>query len=248
MPAVLLLIGAVGLVRVPAPPVEPRANSQPVFTEAAGAIRYVFSNGVLRMLAGTMTVFNFAGGSLTVAIPVVVLRELHGGSRSVGVMFAVMGLAGFLAGMLTGRAGTEGREKPLLAGCCMLTAAALAVLAAESHHEVIVAAMIAVVGFSNGPLTVAMFSLRQRATEPQWYGRAFAVSMNLNFAGNPIGSAIAGLLLAHSVAVAFLAAAGCALLGGIWPAVLPVSHYTPRHVTAAEPDETSSARIGLLGE
>ena len=40
------------------------------------------------------------------------------------------------------------------------------------------------------PLTVAMFSLRQRATDPKWYGRAFAVSMNLNFSGFPIGSAI----------------------------------------------------------
>jgi MFS family permease len=86
---------------------------------------------------------------------------------------------------------------------------------------------IAFIGFANGPLTVAMFSLRQRATEPKWYGRAFAVSMNLNFSGFPIGSAIAGQLITHSIMITFLIAAGCAALGGLWPAVLPASHYEP---------------------
>ncbi|HVB06122.1 MAG TPA: MFS transporter [Acidimicrobiales bacterium] len=243
LPAVLLFVGALGLARVPAPPFHPLPHEQGLLADAGAAIRYVFSNRVLRMLAGTMTVFNFAGGSLTVAIPVVVLRVLHGGSKAVGVMFAVMGAAGFLAGLVTGRVGTEGREKSMLAGSCMATAAALVVLALGFHHVAVVVLCIAVVGVSNGPLTVAMFSLRQRATEPQWFGRAFAVSMNLNFAGNPIGSAIAGLLLAHSILVAFLAAAACALVGGIWPAVLPVGHYTPLVVT-----DGRSAGVGLLGE
>ena len=245
LPAALLLVGAVGLLRVPAPETAHVRSGRSVFGDAGAAIRYVFSNRVLRMLAVTMTVFNFAGGSLIVAIPVVVLRQLHGGSRAVGVMFAVMGAAGFLAGLVTGRAGTEGREKAMLAGSCMVTAAALVVLAAGSHHLAVVALMIAIIGFANGPLTVAMFSLRQRATDPQWFGRAFAVSMNLNFAGNPIGSAIAGLLLAHSTVVAFLAAAGCALLGGTWPAILPARLYQPL-VTAEEGG--GSAGLGLLGE
>ncbi len=207
------------------------------------AIRYVFSNRVLRMLAGTMTVFNVAGGTLTVAIPVVVLHQLHGGSTSVGVMFAVMGGAGFLAGMVTGRLGTEGREKPMLAGSCMITALALLALAIGSANLAVFVVAIAVAGLANGPLVVAMFSLRQRATEPEWFGRAFAVSMNLNFAGYPLGAALAGLLLAHSIPAAFLAAAGCALLGGLWPAVLPVAYYTP----LARP-QLVSGRVGLLGE
>jgi MFS family permease len=226
LPAVLLALGALGLVRVPVPAPALR-RSTGLLADAGGALRYVWSNRVLRMLAGTMTVFNFSGGSLTVAIPVVVLRELHGGSRTVGAMFAVMGAAGFLAGMLTGRVGTEGREKQLLAGSCMVSAVALVALAATSTSEWALVALIALIGAANGPLTVAMFSLRQRATDPEWFGRAFAVSMNLNFAGNPIGSAIAGLLLAHSIGGSFLVAAACAVLGGLWPAILPVSHYTP---------------------
>ena len=33
-----------------------------------------------------------------------------------------------------------------------------------------------------------MFTLRQRRTHPEWFGRAFAISMSLNYAGNPVGS------------------------------------------------------------
>jgi hypothetical protein len=40
-----------------------------------------------------------------------------------------------------------------------------------------------------------MFSMRQRRTYPAWYGRALAVSMGLNGAGQPIGSAISSPLI-----------------------------------------------------
>ena len=195
-------------------------------TDARAAMGYVWRNQVLRMLAGTMTVFNACGGILTVAIPFIVLRGLHGGSTTVGLLFAIMGAAGFIAGLLTGRFGTENREKRLLAISCMTTAVAFVLLAFD-RHEVVLIALIAVIGIANGPLTVAMFSLRQRATDPMWFGRAFAVSMNLNFVGSPIGAAIAGAVLTHSVPLTLLVAASCAVVGGFWPAVLPASIYEP---------------------
>jgi len=137
-----------------------------------------------------------------------------------------MGGGGFLAGLLTGRFGTENREKHLLAISCVTTAAAFVLLAFD-RHEVVLVALIAVIGIANGPLTVAMFSLRQRATDPLWFGRAFAVSMNLNFVGSPIGAAIAGALLTHSIPLTLLVAASCAVIGGFCPAVLPASSYEP---------------------
>ena len=36
---------------------------------------------------------------------------------------------------------------------------------------------------SNGPFDISLFTLRQRRTDPAWFGRAFAVSMSLNFVG-----------------------------------------------------------------
>ena len=54
--------------------------------------------------------------------------------------------------------------------------------------------------------------------------------MNMNFAGFPVGSAIAGQLITHSVAVTFIVAACCAAFAGLWPAILPASTYEPDHV------------------
>jgi hypothetical protein len=53
----------------------------------------------------------------------------------------------------------------------------------------------AAAGLINGPLDIALFTLRQRRTDPAWMGRAFTISMNLNFAGFPIGAALAGVML-----------------------------------------------------
>jgi hypothetical protein len=54
--------------------------------------------------------------------------------------------------------------------------------------------------------------------------------MNVNFAGYPIGAAIAGALLTHSISAAFVAAAAFSMLGGVWPAVLPARYYEPVEV------------------
>jgi hypothetical protein len=54
-------------------------------------------------------------------------------------------------------------------------------------------------GLLNGPLDIAMFTVRQRRTDPAWMGRAFAVSMSINFAGFPIGASVAGTIAAVSI-------------------------------------------------
>ena len=225
LPAIVMLVAAVLLIGFVVPSAS-SATTVSVLADARAAIGYVWRNRILRMLAGTMTVFNACGGILTVSIPFIVLRGLHGGSTTVGLLFAIMGGAGFLAGLVTGRIGTENREKHLLAISCVTTAGAFVLLAFD-RHEVVLVVLIAVIGIANGPLTVAMFSLRQRATDPLWFGRAFAVSMNLNFVGSPIGAAIAGALLTHSISLTLLVAASCAVVGGFWPAVLPASSYEP---------------------
>jgi predicted MFS family arabinose efflux permease len=220
-----MLLATALLIGYKVPEARPTTNL-PVLADARAAVAYVWQNRVLRMLSGTMTVFNACGGILTVAIPFIVLRNLHAGSTTVGFLFAIMGASGFVAGMVTGRLGTENREKRLLAISCMATGVAFALLAFD-HEEVVLFALVAAIGFANGPLTVAMFSLRQRATDPDWFGRAFAVSMNLNFVGSPIGALIAGALLTHSIPLTLVIAASCAVAGGFWPAVLPASTYEP---------------------
>jgi hypothetical protein len=72
-------------------------------------------------------------------------------------MYAVTGVAGLVASVVTGRMDSEDRE------------------------------------------------VRFSVTAPAWMGRAFAVSMSLNFIGMPLGSAIAGPVVQHSIPIAFAA-------------------------------------------
>ena len=58
--------------------------------------------------------------------------------------------------------------------------------------------------------------MRQRRTDPAWMGRAFAVSMALNFAGFPVGSAIGGAIVPISLDVAI----GLAILAQVVAALL----------------------------
>jgi predicted MFS family arabinose efflux permease len=66
---------------------------------------------------------------------------------------------------------------------------------------------IVIVGFLSGPVDVALLTLRQRRTEPEWLGRVLTVSMGLNLSGIPIGSAIGGWLATHSSNAALIVAA-----------------------------------------
>ncbi len=74
-------------------------------------------------------------------------------------------------------------------------------------------------GLLSGPLDIALFTLRQRRTDPAWTGRAFAVSMSFNFLGVPIGSVIAGVVATRSLEAAVAIGAVACLLAGIIAAV-----------------------------
>jgi predicted MFS family arabinose efflux permease len=55
------------------------------------------------------------------------------------------------------------------------------------------------VGLLVGPMDIALFTVRQRRTDPAWMGRAFSVSMAFNYLGVPIGAAVAGILADRSI-------------------------------------------------
>jgi len=100
----------------------------------------------------------------------------------------------------------------------VVSAAAMALLPLAASLPVVVAAIV-MVGVANGPFDVALFTLRQRRTDPAWFGRAFAISMSVNWIGTPIGSALAGPVIAWSLDAALWAAAVVALLSALFPVV-----------------------------
>ena len=104
-------------------------------------------------------------------------------------------------------------------GAILICAAAIAVLPFASALPV-VAAVLIVFGIANAPLDIALFTVRQRRTNPAWFGRAFAVSMSVNFVGAPIGSAFAGPLIEWSLNAALWAAVVIALVAAVFPLLL----------------------------
>ena len=180
-------------------------------------------NPTLRGLGVSISLNNLANGAISIIVPLLVLDQLGSSELAVGVAFAASGVAGMASALWFGRQDTRGREWRMLwtsmsgmtiTALLLLPGASGVVPGALGGYGLVLAAM-AVSGVMNGPLDIALFTLRQRRTDPAWLGRAFAVSMAVNFAGYPIGAALAGALAETSL----VAAVGLALVAIVGSAV-----------------------------
>ena len=215
--AALYLVGLVLLLGMAEPLLERMAMTSLVGDAWAG-LRYVVAQRELRGLAVATAVSNVAFGILSVAMPVLMLGRLHSSDAGVGAMYAVLGVAGLVAGAIAGRMDSERREVWFILFGCVVSALSMATLliAASVGGGVLVVGLgMALFGIGNGPYDIGLFSLRQRVTAPAWMGRAFAVSMSLNFIGIPVGSALSGPIVDRSVAAAFAIAVLAAVAAGV---------------------------------
>ncbi len=188
--AAVFLLAALLIARLPEPTVT--NNPRQILAEAWAGLKYVLiHNPTLRGLVLVLSLMNLGFGVLLVALPVMVLQRLHGDPALVGGLWAAFGLASVPTALLAGRFDSEGRERAVMASSDVVAGLAMAFLAFAANAWMVAAAML-VVGLATGPFDVSMFSMRQRRTDPTWFGRAFAVSMGLNWAGQPIGSAFSG--------------------------------------------------------
>ena len=193
-----------------------RVSGHSILADAWSGLVYVGRNASLRGLAITLSTLNLSWGILEIAIPVLVLSRLHQGPAAVGFLWGLLGVGGLAASLVFGRMKTEGRERALMVGSIVVMVLALVALPfAQSYLVVAIAVLIA--GMTNGPFDIAMFTMRQRRTDPAWFGRAFAVSMSLNFVGQPIGSAFAGPLIGVSLNAALWVAVGFSVVSGLLP-------------------------------
>jgi predicted MFS family arabinose efflux permease len=206
----LFLAAAVVMLRLPEPAGLPQADGS-VLLNAWRGLQYVVRNPTLRGLAVTLSAFAIGNGLLVIALPVLVLDHLNGGPTTVGLLWGAMGAGGLIAALAAGRMSTLGRERQILVATTILSCAAIAILPFAGSIAVVALAVI-LLGIANGPFDIAMFTLRQRRTDPAWFGRAFAVSMSLNYAGTPIGSALAGPLVEWSLNAALWVAVAMSLI------------------------------------
>jgi MFS family permease len=210
----MLGVAALFTVGIPEPEIG-SATTGRLLLDARNGLMYVVRNRTLRGLAIAMSTLRFGSGVQAIVMPVIVLRNLNDGPVAVGVAWGISALAGFLAAMIFGRIETAGRERRILAMCWAGTCLGIGLLLFASNILVVFLAM-AVTGFLNGPADVTMFTLRQRRTDRAWFGRAFAVSASFNFAGYPVGSAVAGAVVEQALAPAIAVGMVMCLLAGLF--------------------------------
>ena len=215
--ALPMVVAAAMLFGVREPPTE-TASTGRLLLDAWQGLTYVAHNPTLRGLGAGMTLLNLANGSINIVVPLLILERMDGDELSVGLAFAISGIGGMVSALAFGRMDTRGREWKLLwLPMLGMTAAALLLLPAANGWVTLPAAIyglilgsMLVTGLLSGPLDIALFTIRQRRTDPAWLGRAFAVSMAINFAGYPVGAAIAGVLAEASLeAAVLLSTLGC---------------------------------------
>jgi len=211
---VALLVGVAALPLMGVPDhAAPVSTGNRLLRDAWEGLRYTWRNPSLRGIALSMVVYYSAFGALTITVPVLLLGRYGQGPAEVGFAWAAMAIAGGLAAILFGTRQSAGRERRWLAVGMAASGLGTMVLVLPAGVGVVVVALV-VVGFMQGPIDIAMFTLRQRSTDAAWAGRAFAVSVALNSAGSPIAAALTGVLLEHSVDMAILLAVGAFLVAG----------------------------------
>jgi len=166
---------------------------------------------------------------MTIIVPLIVIEVLGEGEAWVGIAFAASGISGMISALFFGRRDTRGRELPMLAIPMLLSAPIVALMLPASGAfgpiapgvglGLVVLSMF-LFGLANGPLDIALFTIRQRRTDPAWMGRAFAVSMAFNFMGYPFGAIIAGALATDSLSAALVLGVTACLVAGVLAFVL----------------------------
>ena len=227
-PVALIVIGlsfglsAIVISGAPDPPA-PTTVPKPLLIEAWEGVAYAWRNPTIRALGFSISIVNIINGTITIVVPLIILQRLHLREIAIGFVFAVQGLAGIVSALMFGRMDSRDRERLMLALPMVLSGVAAGILLVNASLGMLVLVM-ALTGFLNGPLDVALFTLRQRRVPIAWTGRAFAVSMSINYLGIPIGSAVAGIVAAHSIerAIAF-GVVSCCIAGVLAWVMIPVA-------------------------
>ncbi len=244
-PVALLIIGAAFgiaaavLIGVPDPAMG-TVTSGRVLADAWAGLRYTWANRTLRGLGFAITLGNLAHGMTSIVIPLIVIARFGLSEAVVGLVFAASGVAGMVSAFAWGRVDTRNREWAMLVWpmVALVPVIGLLLVAAGQASVGIGVALLVVemmlVGLLIGPMDIALFTVRQRRTEPEWMGRAFSVSMAFNYLGMPVGAALAGLLADRSIELAIVVLG----IGGSILAAAAAAFLVPR----TDPARTDAGR------
>jgi MFS family permease len=248
-PIALLAIGiafgiaAVILIGVP-DPIGTLATTGRILDDAWAGVKYTWNNATLRGLGFSITFANLVNGMITIVLPLIILERFGLEPVVVGLVFAASGIAGMASAFAFGRMDTRGREWALLVWPMVALVPVIGILlVALAQASVwlglaLVFVEMVAVGLLIGPVDIALFTVRQRRTDPAWMGRAFSVSMAFNYLGVPFGAALGGLIAEGSIELAIIILG----IGGATLAALAAGFLVPREDTAAVPVSAGNGR------
>ena len=227
--AILYLLAATSLIRILRVAHLPTTRrSTTLAGEAVAGLTYVARHPTLRGLVISYSIYQMSWGVLLVVVPVAVIRVLGptaNADLTVGGLWAGCGLAGGLGALLAGQMRAAGRERQMIGLSIAAMAVAIYPVAASFGLYGLTVGII-LMGFLEGPADVGLLTLRQRRTDPEWLGRVLTVSMSLNVSGLPLGSAIGGWLVTHSLSAALVFAAMASAVAAMATFLLiPPSHH-----------------------
>jgi MFS family permease len=189
------------------------ARQRRLLGEAMAGLVRVVRQPTLRGLAVCYSLYQVTWGALIVLVPVVTARHFGAatGEWMAGVLWAGAGAVGVIGALVIGQVRAQGRERQVMALGMVVTAVAIGPVAG-AFGVVGLAVGLMLIAIVAGPVDVGLLTLRQRRTDPAELGRVLSVSMSLNLAGVPLGTALAGTLIPWSLPGTFAVAVLASLL------------------------------------
>jgi len=199
---------------LPAAAAAAAAKTGGVLADIAAALRAFWADVPLRTVCLYFAAIAFfAGGPISVALPVLAKTQLGGSASALGLLLAANG-AGVLAGMtLSGlrpdwSLGTLGKTMLAIDALCGIGFTALGPV-----REIWQAmALLALLGLLLGYVRVAAFSWMQKRVPPAMLGRTMSLFVFIILGLAPLASALSGAALRVLSPAALVAASGAALI------------------------------------
>ncbi|HEY5629400.1 MAG TPA: MFS transporter, partial [Candidatus Limnocylindrales bacterium] len=156
--ASLYAVAAAVIIGVKDPPGSTSSEGR-LLVNAWDGLRYTLQNRTLLGLGVGLAVLNLGGGIISIVLPVLLLDNLHLGGAVVGGVWAVMGVTGGIGALVAGRWRIAGLERTILTlGMAGYAFTGVFVLASPTLAVIILT--VALQGLINGPMDVALFTLR----------------------------------------------------------------------------------------
>jgi MFS family permease len=172
------------------------ARSPKIRTQIAEGLRWLAGHRLLRVVAVLLGIYNFANQMGQAVLVLLATQTLHVSTRGYGLLLAASAVGSVIGGLvnpiLTRRIGML----PSLVLPALVDAAAFVGIGL-APGPIVVAALLAVQGFSVAMWNVVTVSLRQRVVPGHLLGRVNSVYRMLGWGLMPLG-ALAGGFVAHA--------------------------------------------------